>query len=362
MKNILFLTGYASPYKVNFFDTLALYANVTVLLSEKVEHISHRDPSWFVAGSGKAKFIQLEQKRIFGRIVCPDVISWLKKDFDKIVICGYSKLTDFLALGYLKMHRIPYAFEVDGGLIRQDGALQKKLKNWAVSGASLYLSSGRETTRYLVHYGADPNRVKVYPFASYFESDMPKAVPAIEEKLVAKKQLGMLEDKILLSIGQFIPRKGFDVLLNAAVDLPKNIGIYIVGSEPTEEYLQLRDQLGLSNVHFVGFCRKQELAVYYTAADLFVLPTREDIWGLVVNEAMSFGLPVVTTDRCVAGLELVRAGENGYIVPVENVELLAAAIKKALDGNFMQMGAEAFRCAKDYTIENMAKVHAELLI
>lgn len=57
------------------------------------------------------------------------------------------------------------------------------------------------------------------------------------------------------------------------------------------------------------------------AADIFVHPTREDIWGLVVNEAMAKGLPVITTDRCVAGLELIKNESVGRIVPVENIDL-----------------------------------------
>lgn len=63
----------------------------------------------------------------------------------------------------------------------------------------------------------------------------------------------------------------------------------MVGGEPTEDYLQMRASLGLDNVHFVGFQKKEALSRYYRAADLFVLPTREDIWGLVINEAMAYG-------------------------------------------------------------------------
>ena len=53
------------------------------------------------------------------------------------------------------------------------------------------------------------------------------------------------------------------------------------------------------------------------ASDLFVLPTREDIWGLVINEAMSFGLPIITTRKCIAGTELITDGENGYLLEAD---------------------------------------------
>lgn len=361
MKKYLFLTGYASPYKVSFFDCLAQYADVTVLLSEKKEHMKHRDASWFVESSGKAKFVELEQKKISGRILCPGVISWLKKDFDRIVICGYAHPTELLALAYLKLCRIPYVMEVDGGLIRKDGKLQKLVKTWAVRGAQMYLSSGKPTTKYLVHYGADADRIRYYPFASWFASELPESVPTSRQRQNCRNELGMHEDKIVLSIGQFIPRKGFDVLLKAAEGLPKSVGVYIVGSEPTAEYIALRDELGLKNVHFVGFQAKEVLSKYYTASDLFVLPTREDIWGLVINEAMAFGLPVVTTNRCVAGMELIQEGENGYIVPSDDAVALSNAIQVALDSDLCAMGQASFNAISGYTIENMAKVHAQIL-
>ena len=64
------------------------------------------------------------------------------------------------------------------------------------------------------------------------------------------------------------------------------------------------------------------------AADAFVLPTREDIWGLVINEAMAYGLPVVTTDRCNAGLELIKNNVNGYVVHVDDKGELAKKLQK----------------------------------
>ena len=62
------------------------------------------------------------------------------------------------------------------------------------------------------------------------------------------------------------------------------------------------------------------------AADVFVMPTREDIWGLVINEAMAYGLPVVSTDKCIAALELVKNGRNGYIIPPNQPKEIAQKV------------------------------------
>ena len=71
------------------------------------------------------------------------------------------------------------------------------------------------------------------------------------------------------------------------------------------------------------FMRKDQLKEYFLISDLFILPTKEDIWGLVMNEAMGYGLPVITTDKCIAGVELITDEINGYIVPINYVEELS---------------------------------------
>ena len=134
--------------------------------------------------------------------------------------------------------------------------------------------------------------------------------------------------KNVLTVGQFIHRKGFDILLKAHQYNDDDVALIIIGGSPTEEYLKIIKDYNLKNVYFIEFQKKSVLAQYFKAADLFVLPTREDIWGLVINEAMGYGLPVITTENCVAGIELIEDGINGYIVPNEDVKELSEKMKK----------------------------------
>ena len=99
------------------------------------------------------------------------------------------------------------------------------------------------------------------------------------------------------------------------------------------------------------------------ASDLFVLPTRKDVWGLVINEAMCYGLPVITTDKCVSGLELVKDYENGFITPVNDSKNLAEKIRKVMKDNELsaKMSKNNLIKIKKYTIENMAKETMEIL-
>ena len=360
MKRVLFLTNYPSPYRVRFYDLLGKSLDVTVLCTDPVADITHRDKAWFESGEGRFQLVQLDKAReIRGEYLCTQVISWLKKPYDAIVICGYSSPTAMLAMGWLRLHRIPYYMEVDGGLIRQDSGAKFRFKRALVRHAKCWLSSGPHTTDYLVHYGADRKRVREYPFTSLYARDILPQAPAREQKLALRRELGMGEHKIVLYVGRFTREKGMDALLDAAMALDGDTGVYFVGGEPTPAQLEFCEKENLSNVHFVGFRRKEQLQLYYQAADVFVLPTHSDVWGLVINEAMACGLPVITTDRCVAGLELVREGVNGCLVPVEDRQALVDAMHRVLLGDYAGMGAAALETIRPYTLENMARVHVD---
>ena len=86
--------------------------------------------------------------------------------------------------------------------------------------------------------------------------------------------------------------------------------------------------------HFAGFKNQSELAAYYGAGDVLVLPSAVEPWGLVVNEAMAAGLPIVTTEAAGCAPDLVRSGKNGQVVPIGDVDALQTAVAWCLDHRF----------------------------
>ena len=99
---------------------------------------------------------------------------------------------------------------------------------------------------YLIHYGADPQKIYRYSFTSLASEDILEQIPSKEEKRELRKKIRMSEERIFLSVGQFIYRKGYDLLLQAAAALPETAGIYIVGGNPTEEYLRIKNHQNLN--------------------------------------------------------------------------------------------------------------------
>src|SRR3990172_7079616 len=85
--------------------------------------------------------------------------------------------------------------------------------------------------------------------------------------------------------------------------------------------------VGARGVRIAGFLNQSELPAAYAAADVFVLPSAfHETWGLVVNEAMNFDLPVVVSDKVGCGADLIEPGRNGFIVPHDDTAQLAEAI------------------------------------
>ena len=364
---VLFMTNIPSPYRVDFFNELGKYCDLTVSFEGKTA--TDRDAKWKAAENQnfKAQFLNGIRTKS-DQFLCFGIIRVIKSGFDRIIVGEYSTPTSMLAIEYMRIHRIPFLIEADGGLISQDNILKYNLKRHFMSAASGWFSSGKSTTNYMVYYGARVGNIYVYPFTSLWERDIFRTILSHDEKEKLRQKLNIGNGKkLILTVGRFSYLggygKGFDVLLKAMRFCPREYTLCIVGDEPTQEFLKMKEDMKLENVMFIGFKTKEKLKDYYRAADLFCLQTRGDVWGLVINEAMACGLPVITTDKCVAGLELVQNDNNGYIVPVEDAEKLAERMKIVLenDERMIKMAEESLKKIQEYTIENMAKVHVDAL-
>jgi glycosyltransferase involved in cell wall biosynthesis len=360
---VLFLTNIPSPYRVDFFNELGKQCDLTVVFERS--SASDRNKLWNSDKITNFKSIMLKSIKIgTDASLSFEVIKYLKDaSFDHIIFGVYHTPTAMLGMEYLSLKKRQFILSSDGGFIKEDSILKFKMKTHFISKASAYFSSGKMTSDYLQYYGALGKKIYSYPFTSIRSEDILQEPVSQMQRACIKEKLGINEEKVIISVGQFIYRKGYDILLNACRDIDSKIGVYIIGGEPTEEYLKLKKDYVLEHVHFVGFKKKEELQEFYDIADLFVLPTREDIWGLVVNEAMAYGIPVITTNMCIAGLELIENEVNGYIVPVEESNYLSKTILEFFQNsnNIRKMQNNCLLKIRKYTIDKMASRHIEVL-
>ena len=355
---ILYMVNVPAPYMVNYFNELGRYCDLTVIFEKSTS--TERDKSWQNYSFKNFKGIILNGiSTNVDMAFCPQIIKFLKKSkYDFIFSSAMTTPTGIIAIEYMKLMKIPFYLESEGGFAKDGKGIKEWFKKLIMKNAEGYFSTTPIGDEYFITYGANKEKIYKYPFTSLYEADILKEPITINEKLKLRKELAVSEEWMVITVGQFIYRKGFDLLIEAASRLSKKIGIYIVGGEPTEEYIKLCKDKNISNVHFEGYKDKVSLSKYYMAADVFILPTREDIWGLVINEAMAYGLPIITTERCIAGIELVN-NENGRIIPINSTEAIVNAVNDLLVSNkiLYKMGEKSIKKIQWYTFENMAKVH-----
>lgn len=167
---------------------------------------------------------------------------------------------------------------------------------------------------------------------------------------------------IFLSIGQLIYLKGYELLINAWARLREEIAersiLRIAGTGPLRSDLKkLICRAGLTNVELLGFVDYEDLPFLYRSSDVFILPTREDTWGLVINEAMASSLPVLCS-KYAHGQEMVVEGENGYVFDLSNTEDMISKIEIMYErrsewGVMGRRGREMVE--KEYSVEAAAK-------
>lgn len=359
---VLFLTNIPSPYRVEFFSELGKSCDLTVLYERK--KASYRNETWMPDKSDSFKSVFL--KGVILRKDTPlnlGIIKYLdKKLYDIIVIGGYSTPTGMLAIEYCKLKKIPFILNADGGMIGSENEIKYRLKKRYIQSASAWLSTGTNTSNYLTHYGAK-EKIYHYPFTSFREKEILNKPLTSEEKTLFKNKLGLEDKPTAIAVGRFIYQKGFDVLIDSWKNVNSDYNLLIIGGGEEKDNLssQIKRQ-NLKNVKLINHIDPTDLVNYYKASDIFILPTRGDVWGLVVNEAMAYGLPVITTDRCVAGMELITEGENGFVVPTNNKEMFTTRANELLDSKDLQdvMSENNIDKIKKYTLENMAKVHMDI--
>ena len=157
----------------------------------------------------------------------------------------------------------------------------------------------------------------------------------IIQKETIREKLGLRNKKIILFVGRLIKRKGAQYLIKAFSKLKEyrdDISLIIIGDGDCKKELQiLCENLGMEkDVHFLGWIKNERLAPYYSLCNVFVLPASAEPWGLVLNEAMSLGKPVISTTGVGAAYDLIKDGVNGFTVPEKDVDALYNAMKKII--------------------------------
>ncbi|MDP2729843.1 MAG: glycosyltransferase [Dehalococcoidales bacterium] len=188
-------------------------------------------------------------------------------------------------------------------------------------------STEQEKEELIRHYGASPEKMSVVPCGVNLELFQPV------NKEMAKRELGFQDSKIILFVGRIEPLKGIEQLLRAVPYLKNHEGLRLViigGDERTrheiEELQKLATELHIEDsVTFLGLIKQERLPYFYSAADVCVIPSYYESFGLVALESLACGTPVVATD--VGDFRnIIHQGETGYVIVSNEPVALAEKI------------------------------------
>ena len=357
----LVTSSYPAPYRVGVFRELAKYFDLDVFFDTTKNE--NRNADWFCK-SGELYFEILNNETSWKHF--KEKIKDIRQ-YDFVLAYDYTRRPSRHAILRCRFYGVPYFLNCDGSIPHRGfwrNLIKRILYPFVFKGAAGCFASGQSAVRNYLEYGARREKIFTHNFTSLTEEDILNKPIDPKEKSARRLELGLPNRPLVLTIGQFIPRKGFDILLRAWRAISCNATLLLIGGgDERPVYEQLIQEGQLQNVVIRDFMPKREIYRYYQAADLFVLPTREDIWGLVINEAMAQGLPIITTDNCVAGVELIENGVNGYVVKTGSESELAEKIETLLDDSeqMAKITISNLDKMKGWTMANVALSHQEVI-
>lgn len=372
-KKVVIIHNIMAPYRFPLFAEIAK--------SEKIDL-----EVWFLSESAKNRRWRIKEKidlpfkykvlpkielNFFGK----DLFTWifsptfpwklLRSNYDVLISAGWLDFACQAGFIISKILRKPYILWSESTANEPSWRrnLASLLVKTIVCHSDACLPTSTRAKKYLVSLGAKEK--KNFIGISTIDIDYFKKTSKLTftQKSQLKKKLEIQNSRLILFVGQLIERKGVKFLLQAyqqAVNKLKNSdwGLLIVGYGPQQEDLKiLCKRQKIKDVYFCGHVEIDEMPKMYGLADLFVLPSLEETFGLVINEAMASGLPIITTNNVGSCLDLVNPGENGFVIPAGNVTELSNAIIKIISNPDLlsKMGKKSSEMINKFGPKDQAK-------
>lgn len=334
-QKVVIIHNIISPHVTPLFAELSKNFDLTVLYCSKSEDNRNwkEKPTGFRYKVLPSIQIKLKGKDLFTYIINFSIFSELNKiKPDTVVVSGWDILSYQLAFLYCKLKNIK--FVVWSGSTKYERSWRRKvstpLVKTMVRNADSCIVYGKRAKEYLRMLGVDKDKI----FTSFNTTDLFNHVKRFKterkNKLAIKESIGIKDGLTILYYGQLIERKGIRILLDAfniIFHSNQRVNLLIVGNgNMKEKYMRYVKGKKIQNVFFREDPGDKKTAKYFAIADMFVLPSTEEVWGLVVNQALAVGIPCIVSSKCGSSADLIRDGINGYVVTPN-----ANSIAKALD-------------------------------
>ena len=238
---------------------------------------------------------------------------------------------------------------------------RRAYRNFALSLVDAMTCNGRLSKEYARSLGMDDKRITMGHMVADTDN-LKKEVAGISESRRRELRASWGSPKmVFLSVGRLIALKGFRQLVEGWSRFPgaydRTSALVVVGSGPEHAVLlDIIRRLKLESVHLAGEVDYDQIAAYYASADIFIMPTLEDNWSLVVPEAMTCGLPIICSIYNGCWPELVQEGRNGWVFDPLQPDSIVDTLEKAQIrmADLQRMGAESRVIVANHTPEHAA--------
>jgi glycosyltransferase involved in cell wall biosynthesis len=288
----------------------------------------------------------------------------MTRRFDIIVIIGYSYLMCWCAMLYGRLTGKKIIVSFDSTEMDNPKHWYKEwVKKLFISNCNAAFCYGTKSKEYLIKLGMSSNNI----YTRCQATDNRKIVKLHGTALANRDSLIKNNNYCTYNciyVGRLSKEKNITTLLDAFCKVKRNNkqaskwGLIIIGDGPEKQVLQQKvTDLQIADVSFVGGLAWGSVPNYYALSDVFVLPSMSEPWGLVVNEAMVCGLPVIVSNRCGAAYDIVRDGENGFTFEPHDVEVLAQKLAFFMDNpeEIERMGKNSRNIIADYSPQHAAE-------
>lgn len=359
MRRIALVTNIPSPYRVDLFhymQTALKEYEIHVVYTNKAE--ANRE--WTIEEDKLINSVVLKSKviRVKGKIddrfihIPPNIGKVLSSINPDVVIAFEYNPAALKSLLWCKTHRVPFIHLTDGTLNSEKaiGTVQKLSRKIITRGAATCIASSTKAKEKLLSYGIQDESI----FISLLTVNRKQYAAVNAERIPGR----------LLYVGSMVKRKGLDLLIASLPHLKAEWQLHIVGNGSQQEKVILQKAAETANVAdritWCGYKEGTDLVHEYKEASVFVLPTREDCFGLVLLEALYAGTPIVASSYADGAYDIVENGVNGLIADPYQAKEFAVAIDRVLESEVYSAEAGKTDTSK-FLFCNVAKGYCDAI-
>jgi glycosyltransferase involved in cell wall biosynthesis len=340
------LTSHPIQYQAPLFRALAKQVELVVFFGHSATPSDQANAGFGVSFEWDVDLLEGHEHRFLTNVAkrpgldhfagcdTPEFAQWLDNDhFDAVLVMGWHFKSYIQAFISAKRRRIPVLVRGDSQLETRRRRLKRAVKAFTYPAflrafdAALYV--GQRSRSYWIHYRYPEERLFFSPHSIETEWFAARADSAA--RAAKRARLGIAQHSpVILFAGKLVPfKRPYDLIAAAAKlkETGQEIDLMFAGAGALHtELLSAAGRAGV-NCHMLGFCNQTEMPAVYAAADVLVLPsTARETWGLVANEALACGRPIVLSDAVGAAPDLAADGAVGRVFPVGDTAALADAI------------------------------------